>query len=87
MVRNKIIKYYFVNPNADITSLYTTRMLCSASAPEPALSFLEQIVRPCDALFSGCGVPINNRIYPVTPDPHQKPDAHVASFHVFYEIF
>ena len=49
-------------------------MMSSASVPDPPLPFLERVVSLCNVLFSGRGVPIVDRIYPVIPDPRRKPD-------------
>ena len=73
-VRNNIMQYYFINPNSNITSSYAARMMSLGSALDPPLPFLERVVRLCNALFSGRGVPIVDRIYPVIPDPRRKPD-------------
>ena len=75
IVKSNIIQYYFINANSDIKSSYVARMMSSGSAPDPPLPFLEHVVSPCNALFSGRGVPIVDRIYPVIPDPRRKPDA------------
>ena len=45
-----------------------------ASARDDRVQLLKPLVKPGNALLTNCGVSTVDRIYPVKPDPHRKPD-------------
>jgi hypothetical protein len=45
-----------------------------ASARDARVQFLQPLVKFGNALLTNCGVSTADRIYPVKPDPHRKPD-------------
>jgi hypothetical protein len=60
--------------NSYIISSFAARMMCRVSARDAQVQFLKPLVKSGNVLLTNCGVSIADRIYPVIPEPHRKPD-------------
>ena len=71
---DKVVQNHSVYPNSYIISSYAARTMYRASARDDRVQLLKPLVKPGNALLTNCGVSTVDRIYPVKPDPHRKPD-------------
>ena len=77
----------FHPPQCWHVQLLLYQYLGQASVVDYHTQFCHQFVSVCKVISCSSGVPINDRIYPVIPDPHQFPDVYIiftiflCSFH------